>query len=214
MSYGAAIRNQNGAIVVDSNFRHTVFHDKRMPQIIDTGAYDGNMQFGRIRELGYLSPDYEPKPGFLHWFRLTPNTWGFPGAWMFKPGQVEIIRTSRTQALQKGVLNVYSESQELLWSDISSYNMPRIRGFITPSLAVDNNVEAISPGFNPWILLNNCPGNLSDDGSVIGYSGLTFHWDGGTLRYKWERRYQWPFTDVFGGKPILNIPYAIFNYGL
>lgn len=214
MSYGLLIRNEHGAVVVDSDHRHTVVYDKRTPQIIDTGVYDGQLPFGRFVELGFLSPNFYPTPGFLHWVRMPAGSWCFPGAWMFKPGQVEILRTSRTQALQRGYLNVHNGAGELVWSDTSSYNMPRIRGFITPSLGIDNNVEGFAPGFNPWILLNNCPGNFSDDGFTFGYSGLVFQWDGSTLRYKWINQYQKSFATVFGNRQILNIPYAFFNYGL
>mgnify|MGYP000042319105 FL=1 len=213
MAYGFVVRNDSNAIVIDSDHRHTVFYDKRTPSLNDVGAYGGSTPFGDLKELGYLSSNFYPTEGFLHWVRFTPGSWGIPGAWMFKPGGVEIIRTSRTQSLQKGYLNVYNGGGELIWSDISSYDMPRIKGFIHPTLDVDNNVQSISPGFNPWILLNNTPGNVSYDGTSLGYSGLFMRWDGATLQYKWQQRYQKSFGNTFSNREILNIPYAIFNYG-
>lgn len=213
MSYGLLIRNQNGAVVIDSDYRHTVFVDKFTPQIVDVGAYDGQLSFGRLVELGFLSPSSYPQPGYLYWFRLPAGQWCFPGAWMFKPGQVEFLRTSRTLPIQKGRLNVYNGAGSLVWSDVSSYDMPRIRGFIQPSLNVSNAVESIQPGFNPWILMNNCHGTFSDDGTVTGYSGMFFRWDGTTLQYRWENKNQRTFADVYGNRTILKIPYAFFNYG-
>ncbi|EMB4326658.1 hypothetical protein RJ492_005326 [Pluralibacter gergoviae] len=214
MPYGFIVRNQYGAIVIDSEHRHTVFYDKRPATLTDVGAYDGKTPFGKIVELGFLNSNYWPGEGFLHWIRFSPGSWGLPGAWMFKPNGVEIIRTSRTQPIQSGNLNVRNGSGELIWSDISSYDMPRIKGFIHPTFDVDNNVQGLQPGFNPWILLNNIPGNLSDDGEgVMGYSGLFMRWDGATLQYKWQQQYQKSFRDTFSNREILNIPYATFNYG-
>ncbi|QGJ86776.1 hypothetical protein [Enterobacter phage ATCEA23] len=212
MSYGLVIRNQAGAVVVDSDYRHTVFYDKYTPGITDTHYYNIKVRLGNMYDLGYLAYNNFPVPGYLYWFRMQPNTFSFPGAWMYQPG-VEIIRTSREKPIQKGYLNVYNGSGSLVWSDISSYDMPRIRGFISPTLDIDNNIQSIRPGFNPWILMNNCPGNLTEDDLFTGYSGMFFRWNGADLQYTWEQKAGRTFNSVFGGVASLNIPYAFFNYG-
>lgn len=212
MTVGVRIYNNNGALVIDSENRHTTFFDKKPYQLIDVGMFgEQAWPFGNLKELGAI---YNKEPGFLYWVRFPPWQWGIPALDMYKPGQFEIIRTSRRNQLQKGYLNVYDGGGNLVWSDISAYDMPRITHLLQPSTNIDNVVEHIEVGYNPYILVNSLIGDLWDDGYSAFITGMGFRSTGTGLDYKWlryqtPRGYQW----FYGDRPILRIPLAYFNFG-
>lgn len=207
---GFQVWNEAGALTIDSDYRHTVFTRQWAPGIGPTGDYNIATPFGNTSELGFLNTDEWVKPDLLYWVRLNTNAWCFPGAWMFKPGTVQFLTTSRVQALQSGIMDVYNPSGGLIWSAASAGNMPRVRTLVSVPAAVDTAVQAVTPGFSPWFLLGACPGNLSDDGVVIGYAGLVVQWNGTQFRYQWIRQNQKTFAQTFSGRGGLKIPLAQF----
>ncbi|MGQ7172706.1 hypothetical protein ACUOCP_46010, partial [Escherichia sp. R-CC3] len=74
---------------------------------------------------------------------------------------------------------------------------------------LQNNTFSITPGFNPWILVNNCPGNLSDDGETVGYSGLALKWTGSQLQGRYISSNQRNWSQTMQGRG-LRIPIARF----
>ncbi|MGQ0422444.1 hypothetical protein ACT4US_31230, partial [Bacillus sp. HC-Mk] len=79
----------------------------------------------------------------------------------------------------RAVRIMLDSSGNIIWSAVSASKMPRVVGFfdVPANYDLQNNTFSITPGFNPWILVNNCPGNLSDDGETVGYSGLSLSGD-------------------------------------
>jgi hypothetical protein len=76
-----------------------------------------------------------------------------------------MIRTTRNIGMQSGYLDVFDSAGNLIWSAASASKMPGLLVFDVPAnYDLQNNTFALNLSFNPWILVNNCPGNLSDDG--------------------------------------------------
>jgi hypothetical protein len=58
--------------------------------------------------------------------------------------------------------------------------------------------------------MNAVPGNISDDGTVTGYSGVIIRWTGSELQARYVSKYQNTFANSFGKRVGLRIPYAQF----
>lgn len=209
---GFQLFNEQGATMVDSDYRHTVTTRSYVPGLIDVGAYAGATPFGDWSELGYLTPAEYPQENNLYWVRINAvNGWCFPGAWMFKPGTFQVITTSRVAALTSGFLDVYNASGGLVWSAASAGSMPRTRQIVRITSAADNAVASVTPGFSPWFLMGSVPGNFSYDGETTGYSGFVVRWTGSQFQYAWVRRNQSTFSTVYNGRGGVNIPLAQFT---
>lgn len=214
MSYGFEVYNDAGALQIDSDNKTTLFSDIRnIDGLTDNGYYKIDNPFGGSYPFGFLKPADTPVPGYLYWFRLNAGAFAMPGAFSFQNGSGQIIRTTRNLGVESGYLDVMNGNGDLIWSAKSAGRVPRIRGFIDLSAnsPVDNQVVSFSPGFNPWILMNMVPGNISDDGEVTGYSGLLIKWTGSQIQVKYVSRYQNTFSQSFGGRGGLKIPYAYFQ---
>lgn len=208
---GFEVRNQNGAVTINSDQRHTVVVAQGAPSLAATGDMNRNTPFGNLSTLAPFLPASYPRSNNLYWFRMNAGAWSFPGAWYFQPGTVNIITTSRVQALQSGYLDVYDGGGGLIWSANSAGNMPRIQALLNIQEMNTDQVYSVDLSFNPFILLGACPGEASDDGTVAGQSGVLFRWTGGQLQYTWTNRLGKTFAQVFGGRGGLKIPLAYFN---
>ncbi|ULI52979.1 hypothetical protein HUZ42_26240 (plasmid) [Klebsiella pneumoniae] len=169
--------------------------------------------FGGSYPFGFLKPADTPVPGYLYWFRLNAGAFAMPGAFSFQNGSGQIIRTTRNLGVESGYLDVMNGNGDLIWSAKSASRVPRVRGFIDlpANSPVDSQIVSFSPGFNPWILMNMVPGNISDDGESTGYSGLLIKWTGSEIQVKYTSKYQKTFSQSFGGRGGLKIPYAYFQ---
>lgn len=213
MTYGFEVYNDAGALQLDSENKTTLFSDIRdISGLTDIGYYAIDNPFGGKYPFGFLKPADTPTPGYLHWFRLNAGAFAMPGAWSFQNNSGQIIRTTRNLSVESGYLDVMNGIGDLIWSAKSANRVPRIRGFIDlpANSPVDSQVISFTPGFNPWILLNATPGNISDDGETVGYSGLLIRWTGSQIQVKYARQRQKSFSESFGGRGGLRIPYALF----
>ena len=122
-----------------------------------------------------------------------------------------MIRTSRSVGMQSGYLDVFDSAGNLIWSAASASKMPRVVGFfdVPANYDLQNNTFAVNLSFNPWILVNNCPGNLSDDGTVVGYSGIVLKWTGSQLQGRYITKNQRNWSQTLQGRG-LRIPIAQF----
>jgi hypothetical protein len=113
--------------------------------------------------------------------------------------------------MQSGYLDVFDTGGNLIWSAASASKMPRVVGFfdVPANYDLQNNTLSVSLSFNPWILVNNCPGNLSDDGTVTGYSGIVLKWTGSQLQGRYISKNQRSWSQTFQGRG-LRIPIAQF----
>ncbi|CAK0703267.1 hypothetical protein GFB19_03145 [Escherichia coli] len=208
---GFEVYNDAGKLFVDSDNRSTLFYDQRtLGAVSDKGFYQINSPFGNGSTLGF-TPQAFWNDGRLRWLLLGTNKYGLPGANLLEDNAGSMIRTARNVGLQSGYLDVLDSSGNLIWSAASASKMPRVKGFFDVPAGYDllNNTFSITPGFNPWILVNNCPGNLSDDGGTVGYSGLVLKWTGSQLqgRYISSNQRNWSQTMQSRG---LRIPIAQF----
>lgn len=211
---GFEILNDSGSTIINSDQVHTLFDAVDTPGIGPTGDYNLDTPFGSLQELGFTAANWTTKVDYLYWIQLTTNNaWCFPGGQMFKPGTFRIIRTSRLKAIQSGFCDVFDATGKLIWSAASAGTMPRIMDYvdIDQNYNLNANVVSITPGFNPFFLMNQCPGNISDDGTVIGYSGLFVKWTGSQLQFGYRSRYQRTYQQVFNGRGNFRLPLAKFQ---
>jgi len=186
---GIKIYNTAGALTIDSESRSVVTSQlKAMGSLSDVGYYQLINSLGGQYTTGMLAQSFFPSSG-LRWFQCTTDgALSFPGALMYTPNTGRFMITSNTNPIQRGYLNAYNASGQLTWSDLSASSMPRIMGFFTVPSSHDLStaLTLTSPIANPWICVSQCPGNLSDDGSTTGYSGIMIRRDNAstfTLQY-------------------------------
>ncbi|MBX8911020.1 hypothetical protein, partial [Enterobacter ludwigii] len=195
----------------DSQNRSTLFYDQRtLGAVTDKGSYRVNSPFGDGSTLGFTQQSFW-NDGRLRWLQLGTNKYGLPGADMLEDNAGSMIRTARNISMQSGYLDVFDSAGTLIWSAASASRMPRVVGFfdVPANYDLQNNTFSVSLSFNPWILVNNCPGNLSDDGTAVGYSGVVLKWTGSQLQGRYISNNQLSWSKTFQGRG-LRIPIAQF----
>lgn len=211
---GFEVLNNDGSTIINSDQVHTLFDAVDTPGIVEVGAYNQTTPFGNLSELGFTAYNWNKRVDCLYWIQLTTNNaWCFPGASMFKPGTFRVIRTTRNKSIETGFLDVFDSTGKMIWSAKSAATMPRILKYvdIAQNYDLNANVYSLTPGFNPFFLWNQCPGNLSDDGVVVGYSGLCVKWTGSQIQFGYVSKYQKKFTEVFNGRGNFRLPLAKFQ---
>lgn len=211
---GFEIFNDAGASVINSDQRHTVFADIKTYELTRLADYEGNTPFGNLNQLRSPLYDYDfRKPDYLYWLQFTTPAWCFPGAELYQPGTFRVIRTTRNYNPQSGYLDVFDSGGNLIWSAQSAAQMPRIMGFadIDSNYPLNGNVASFYPGFNPFFLLNSCPGSATiPDEGTSGFNGVIIRWTGDRLDVSWIRRNQADYSTVFAGRGNLRILYGKF----
>ncbi|WP_272843785.1 hypothetical protein [Pantoea ananatis] len=209
---GIQIFNDSGALVIDSNYKGTYFRDsKDYTSITDVGYYDIKCNLGNSSDMGFVSGSF-PDDDNLIWFKPNDNARFFATgpSWM-TTNAGRAARTHSGIAVESGYKDIFNSAGELIWSAVMAAKIPRIVGFfdIPPNFDLDNTVYSQSMAGNMWILLSSCPsGNISDDGSTTGYSGLYFKYSGGVLQCQWVSKFQQSWASTL--KPYgLRIPIAI-----
>lgn len=208
---GFEVYNSAGKLLVDSQNRSTLFYDQRtLGTVTDKGFYRVDSPFGDGSTLGF-SPQQFWNDGRLRWLQLGTNKYGLPGANLLEDNAGSMIRTARNIEMQSGYLDVFDSSGTLIWSAASASKMPRVVGFfdVPANYDLQNNTFSVSLSFNPWILINNCPGNLSDDGVTTGYSGIALKWTGSQLHGRYISKNQRNWSQTLQGRG-LRIPIAQF----
>ncbi len=208
---GFELFNDAGKLLIDSDNRSTLFYDQRtLGAVTDKGFYRVSSPFGDGSTLGY-TPQQFWNDGRLRWLQLGTNKYGIPGADLLEDNAGSMIRTARNIGMQSGYLDILDSSGNIIWSAVSASKMPRVVGFfdVPANYDLQNNTFSITPGFNPWILVNNCPGNLSDDGVTVGYSGLALKWTGSQLQGRYISSNQRNWSQTMQGRG-LRIPIARF----
>lgn len=175
---GFEVYNSAGALTIDSTNKSILTGSvKGMGTLTDQGYYTGfTCAFGNGGALGSLNANIiTNRNTSQYWFQIQTNGgWCFPGASMFQPGIGRFMTSTHTATPVSGYLDVYNASGSLIWSAASAGTMPRIRDFFTVPAATDlSTAITVTTSFaDPWFCWSQCPGNLSDDGVTIGYSGL------------------------------------------
>lgn len=210
---GYQVFNSAGALVIDSDYKGTYFRDTiGYTSITDTGYYNISCQLGNSTDMGYVSAT-PAIDGSLKWFK--PNS----GARFFFAGQSDwatvnagtVARTRSDMPVESGYRDIYNSAGQLVWSAVMAAKIPRIIGFfdIPANFDLDNSVYSQSIGNNTYILASALAyGNIFDDGTNTGYSGIYFRFSNGTLQAQWVSKLQ--NTWAASLKPYgLRIPYAI-----
>ncbi|MDO2432086.1 hypothetical protein Q2V57_10995 [Enterobacter bugandensis] len=208
---GFEVYNSAGKLLVDSQNRSTLFYDQRsLGAVTEKGFYRVDSPFGDGSTLGFTQQQFW-NDGNLRWLQLDANKYGLPGADLLEDNAGRMIRTTRNIGMQSGYLDVFDAGGNLIWSAASASKMPRVVGFfdVPASYDLQNNTFTINLGFNPWILINNCPGNLSDDGGATGYSGIALRWTGSQLQGRYISKNQRNWSQTLQGRG-LRIPIAQF----
>lgn len=208
---GFEVYNSAGKLLVDSQNRSTLFYDQRsLGAVTEKGFYRVDSPFGDGSTLGFTQQQFW-NDGNLRWLQLDANKYGLPGADLLEDNAGRMIRTTRNIGMQSGYLDVIDAGGNLIWSAASASKMPRVVGFfdVPASYDLQNNTFTINLGFNPWILINNCPGNLSDDGGATGYSGIALRWTGSQLQGRYISKNQRNWSQTLQGRG-LRIPIAQF----
>ncbi|MDF2784224.1 MAG: hypothetical protein K0S95_759 [Pantoea eucrina] len=200
---GFQVYNSAGKLTIDSDNRTiAISQQKAMGNLTDVGYYQIQNSLGGEYSMGFLQPNFFPSSG-VRWFQ--PQTNGaicFPGAYQYTPGSGRFMITSNTNGLASGYLDVHDSSGRLVWSAASAATMPRIMGFFTISSGYNlaSPITLTSPIANPWICISQCPGNISDDGSVVGYSGILLRRNSTTsFSLQYVNKLQKNYTQAMGG---------------
>lgn len=208
---GFEVYNSAGKLLVDSQNRSTLFYDQRsLGAVTEKGFYRVDSPFGDGSTLGFTQQQFW-NDGNLRWLQLDANKYGLPGVDLLEDNAGRMIRTTRNIGMQSGYLDVFDAGGNLIWSAASASKMPRVVGFfdVPASYDLQNNTFTINLSFNPWILVNNCPGNLSDDGGATGYSGIALKWTGSQLQGRYISKNQRNWSQTLQGRG-LRIPIAQF----
>ena len=223
---GISILNSAGSVIIDSSYRSTIY-DTRIAipaagnnvntQLTSVGYFNLGLTFGNLSICGYLPTAMHHSGNMIHWLQLNQDKWAFPGAQMFMPSSGYIVKSSRTKAITSGYLDVYAtDGKTLLWSAVSAATMPRVIGYldIPANFDLDGATYTKTLGTaNPYFLLSGFPGNLSDDGQTVGYSGMLIKITKSGANFvasvRWVQQYQWSWAQLLKSQGY-RIPYAIF----
>ncbi|MDV2904903.1 hypothetical protein R0H17_25105 [Phytobacter diazotrophicus] len=210
---GLQIYNSAGVLTIDGSSKSVVASQyKAMGAVSDVGYYQLINSLGGQYTTGYLAQSFFPSSG-LRWFRpLVDGSLNFPGALMYQPGSGDFMITSNTNGIASGYCDVFNESGALIWSAVAASSMPRIIGFLTVPAGynLSSPITLSSPIANPFICVSQCPGNLSDDGSVTGYSGIMIRRDNAsTFTLQYINKNQNNFSTAMGNNGF-NIALAYF----
>lgn len=198
---GFNVYNAYGKLTVDSDNRATLISQvKEMGGLIDVGAFNIPSAFGNGSTLGYIGLNFFPADG-LRWFQLySDGRYCFPGASLYEAGTGRFMLSNNTNAMTSGYLDVFNGGGGLIWSAASAGTMPRILDFFTIPAGHDlaSPITFNTNFANPWICISQCPGNVTDDGTVGGYSGIMIRRNSATS-----------FTVQYVNKNQMNYPTAM-----
>lgn len=202
---GFELYNANGALTIDSTNKSIMTGGlKAMGNLEDFGYYTGiKTAFGDGGQLGALNANVIVNQNTTqYWFQIQTNGgWCFPGALMFQRNIGRFMTSTHTANPVSGYLDVRNAAGQLIWSAASAGTMPRIRGFLTapPTADLSTALTVTVPFADPWFCFSQCPGNVSDDGEVLGYSGLVIRRNNSTsFSIQYINQYQRTYRQAMG----------------
>ncbi|MEN4608152.1 hypothetical protein ABEH06_12840 [Pantoea agglomerans] len=211
---GYQVWNSAGGLVIDSDFKGTYYQDAvNYAGITDIGYYDISCQLGNSTDMGHVSASV-PLDDSLRWFKPNNNAkMFFTGPDWMTANAGSMARTRSDMPVESGYRDVFNSTGQLVWSAVMAAKIPRILGFfdVPANFDLDNTVYSQYIGTNTWFLISSVPGgNISDDGSVTGFSGPFFRFINGTLQCQWVNKNQQAWANTL--KPYgMRIPYGILS---
>lgn len=220
---GLIILNNDGAEVINSDHRHTVFDSSLSGWSVrdygSTAAF--STPFGNSSSLGFIyAPSisdlgYLNRAGYICWMRLNSGAWGMPGAKMMNGTGFQLLLTRWNYNLQSGYLDVFDSSGRLIWSAVGSSDMPRIIDTIEvpANYNLQGSVYSKSLSFNPWFPIAATPGGIDILEDITTFSGACVRWTGSQLQLYWAKdNYNTPgYSAIYGGRGGLRFPLAYFK---
>lgn len=204
-------RNHTGAIILHSDYPSTFFSELReYKRLMSKGDVDYESPLGNLNQMGIPKNIMKPAGSYQYWFQINEGKKIFPGALLYEENAGRAVKTGVNEPVEPGFFNIYDENGKLTWSAVQAAKVPRIIETIDipPGYDLVNNVYEKHIGFNPFILINCCPGDWSDDGLVVALVGVIIKYTQGKIQIcaasrvtSWESNFQ-PYG--------LSIPYAIF----
>jgi len=204
--------NSAGKLTVDGTYKPAMISSySGFGAMTDQGYYQITNPFVDAYSFGYLPKNFYPNPS-VRWVRLSAGKAAFPGADQYMPSSGGMMVSSQNNSVASGYLDVFNSSGSLIWSAASAASVPRILDFIDIPAGYDlqNNTYSKTLSFQPWILQNACPGNISDDGDVVGYSGIVVYWTGSAIQVRYVVKNQKSYAQVLNSVG-LKIPLAYFT---
>jgi hypothetical protein len=204
--------NSAGKLTIDGTYKPAMISSlSTMGTMTDQGYYQITNPFVDAYSFGYLPQNFYPNPS-ARWVRLNAGAACFAGADQFMPNSGQMMISSQSNGVSSGYLDVFNASGNLIWSAVSAASVPRVLDFIDIPAGYDlqNNTYSKSLSFQPWFLQNACPGNISDDGTVVGLSGLVLYWTGSAIQCRYIVKNQRAYSATVQSQG-LKIPLAYFT---
>lgn len=212
MTAGVEFYNTAGKLMVDGTNKPAMISSlSNLGTMTDQGYYQITNPFVDAYSFGFLPLNFYPQPS-ARWIRLNAGKAAFPGADQFMPSSGQMMISTQNVGVSSGYLDVFNASGSLIWSAVSAAAVPRIVDFIDIPGGFDlqNNTYSKTLSFNPWFLSNCLPGNISDDGTVTGYSGVVMYWTGSAIQVRYVSKLQNSYSTALGSVG-LKIPLATFT---
>lgn len=204
--------NSAGVLTIDGTTKPAMISSyNSFGTMTDQGYYQIDNPFVNAYSFGYLPQNFYPNPS-ARWIRLNAGQACFPGADQFMPSSGGMMVSSQNNGVSSGYLDVFDGGGSLIWSAASAASVPRILDFIDIPAGYDlqNNTYSKSLSFQPWFLQNACPGNISDDGTVVGLSGVVIYWTGSAIQVRYVVKNQRAYSATLQNVG-LRIPLAYFT---
>lgn len=204
--------NSAGVLTIDGTTKPAMISSyNSFGTMTDQGYYQIDNPFVNAYSFGYLPQNFYPNPS-ARWIRLNAGQACFPGADQFMPSSGGMMVSSQNNGVSSGYLDVFDGGGSLIWSAASAASVPRILDFIDIPAGYDlqNNTYSKSLSFQPWFLQNACPGNISDDGTVVGLSGVVIYWTGSAIQVRYIVKNQRAYSATLQNVG-LRIPLAYFT---
>lgn len=216
MTAGFNAFNTAGAVTIDSALPYTRKNKEQVIGAIVPSHYNFTTPWGTYNgTMGAVPGVNTGRSETLTWLKLNTGGVAFPAVGGFTANSGRIIQTSKIGTPISGYLDVYNELGQLVWSAASAATTPRLQGVIELGVntPIDNQDYSVSMRESPYILLNNFIGEISDDGEVVGWSGVMVRWTGTHLQFRWARQNQPAFSSYGAGRGGMALPYAYFANG-
>lgn len=204
--------NSAGVLTIDGTTKPAMISSYNyFGTMTDQGYYQIDNPFVNAYSFGYLPQNFYPNPS-ARWIRLNAGQACFPGADQFMPSSGGMMVSSQNNGVSSGYLDVFDGGGSLIWSAASAASVPRILDFIDIPAGYDlqKNTYSKTLSFQPWFLQNACPGNISDDGTVVGLSGVVIYWTGSAIQVRYIVKNQRAYSATLQNVG-LRIPLAYFT---
>lgn len=209
MAAGFQAYNSAGVLQIDGTYKPAMIGTyKAISGLTDYGYYQIPNPFGGDYTFGFLPQNFYSNPS-CRFVRLAAGQYAMLGADLYSANAGAMMMCTQNQGVSSGYCDVFNGSGALIWSAVSAASVPRLMDIVTipPGYDLQANTYSVSLSYQPWIMSNCLPGNISDDGTVTGYSGVIVNWTGSQLQFRYVSKLQNSYSTALGSYG-LRIPLA------